>query len=137
MTEAALSSPLARLTTVPRPSFEDSAALTAKRYRSEARLKALGIGAICLALGLLGFLLFTIVAQGYPAFREAYIKLDINFDPAVIDPQGTRDPAVLAQANYASLINDALTKLFPEASSRQDRRLVRSFASSGAPNELR
>ena len=29
------------------------------------------------------------------------------------------------------------TKLFPEATSRQDRRLVRSFVSSGAPNELR
>src|SRR3954470_21165195 len=103
MTEAAaVATPLARLTTLPRPSFEDSAALTAWRYRSEARLKALGIGAIAIALGLLGVLLFTIVAQGYPAFREAYIKLDINFDPAVIDPQGTHDPAVLAQANYAS-----------------------------------
>ena len=108
MTEAAVSSPLARLTTGPRPTFEDSAALTRKRYRREALLKALGMGAIGLALGLLALLLFTIVAQGWPAFREAYVKLDIHFDPAVIDPQGTRDPAAIAQANFASLINDAL-----------------------------
>jgi phosphate transport system permease protein len=129
MTDVAVQSPLARLTTAPRPSFEDSAALTARRYRREIRLKALGIGAIALALGLLGLLLFTIVAQGYPAFRAAYIKLDVNFDPAEIDPQGTRDPATLGRANYAALINDALGRLFPEATSRQDRRLVRGFVS--------
>ena len=137
MTDLAASSPLARLISTPRPSFEQSAALTKRRYRSERLLKALGVGAIALALGLLGILLFTIVAQGWPAFREAYVKLDINFDPAVIDPQATKDPAVLNQANYAALINTALSGLFPDATSRQDRRLVRSFVSSGAPDELR
>ena len=137
MTEATFSSPLGRLTTGPRPTFEDLAALTRKRYRREALLKGLGLGAIALALGLLGLLLFTIVAQGWPAFREAYIKLDINFDPAVIDPQGTREPATITQANFGKLINDRLEQLFPDATSRQDRRMVRSFASSGAAAELR
>lgn len=137
MTEATITSPLARLTTGPRPTFEDSAALTQRRYRREGVLKGLGLGAIILALGLLGILLFTIIAQGWPAFREAYIKLDITFDPAVIDPQGTRDPAVIGQANFATLINESLTKLFPEATSRQDRRTVRGFVSSGAPTQLR
>ena len=137
MTEAAVSSPLARLTTGPRPTFEDSAALTQRRYRREGVLKGLGLGAIVLALSLLGLLLFTIVAQGWPACREAYIKLDITFDQAVIDPDGTRDPKVISQANFASLIGDSLSKLFPDATSRQDRRLVRGFVSSGAPNQLR
>ena len=137
MTEAVISSPLARLTSVPRPSFEDSAALTQKRYRKEALLKGLGIGAIAVALGLLAVLLFTIIAQGWPAFREAYVKLDITFDPAVVDPQGSRDPAVIGQANFAALISDSLEKLFPDASSRQDRRMLRGFVSSGAPNQLR
>ena len=137
MTDAAVTSPLARLTTAARPSFEESEALTRKRYRREWRLKALGVGAIGLALALLGILLFTIVSQGWPAFREAYVKLDIVFEPAVIDPQGTKDPAALAKANYATLINGALERLFPDATSRQDRRLVRSFVSSGAPGQLR
>ena len=132
MTEAAIQSPLARLTAGPRPTFEDSAALTQKRYRREGLLKGLGIGAIALALGLLGILLFTIIAQGWPAFREAYIKLDIAFDPAVIDPQGTRDPAVIAQANFAALITGSLERLFPDAQSRQDRRMLRGFVSSGS-----
>jgi phosphate transport system permease protein len=137
MTEAAIPSPLARLTAGPRPTFEDSAALTKKRYRRESTLKGLGIGAIALALGLLGILLFTIIAQGWPAFREAYVKLDINFAPAVIDPQGTRDPATIGQANFAALINDSLQQLFPNATSRQDRRMVRGFVSSGAATQLR
>ena len=55
----------------------------------------------------------------------------------MIDPQGTRDPAVIGQANFAALINDSLAKLFPEATSRQDRRMVRGFVSSGAPTQLR
>jgi phosphate transport system permease protein len=137
MTEAALPSPLARLTTAPRPSFEDTAARTAKRYRQETRLKFLGVGAIVLAFGLLALLLFTIISQGYTAFRQSYVELDINFDAAEIDPQGTRDPATLGQANYASLINDSLQQLFPEASGRQDRRLLRGFVSSGAALQLR
>jgi phosphate transport system permease protein len=137
MTEAAIQSPLARLTAGPRPTFEDSAALTQKRYRREGLLKGLGVAAIALALGLLGILLFTIIAQGWPAFREAYIKLDITFDPAVVDPQGTRDPAVIAQANFPALITDSLERLFPDASSRQDRRMLRGFVSSGAASQLR
>ena len=137
MTEAAVTSPLARLTAGPRPSFEDSAALTQRRYRRERLLKGLGIGALAVALGLLGLLLFTIISQGLPAFRTSYIKLDISFDPAVIDPDGTRDPAVIGRANFASLINDALEQLFPDATSRQDRRMVRGFISSGAPTQLR
>jgi phosphate transport system permease protein len=137
MTEAYVSSPLARLTAGPRPTFEDSASLTRKRYRREATLKAFGIAAIALAFGMLGVLLFTIVAQGWPAFREAYVKLDITFDSAVIDPQATRDPAVIGQANFAALINDSLERQFPDATSRQDRRMVRGFVSSGAPRQLR
>lgn len=137
MTEAVISSPLARLTAGPRPSFEDTAALTAKRYRSEARLKALGIGALAIAMGLLGLLLFTIIGQGYPAFRQTYVKLDITFDPAEIDPQNTKDPAVIGKANFAALVNNALEQVFPEATGRQDRRLVRGFISSSAPIQLR
>src|SRR3954462_15590290 len=115
MTEAAFGSPLARLTAGPRPTFEDMAALTRKRYRREALLKGLGVGAIVLALGLLALLLFTIVAQGWPAFREAYVKLDIDFDRAAPAPGAPRDPARTAQATSAKLINDSLEQLFPEA----------------------
>lgn len=137
MTEAAVPSSLARLTSAPRPSFEATAALTARRYRKEMRLKALGIGAVALALGLLALLLFTILRQGLPAFQTTYLKLDVTFDAAEIDPQGTRDPQTLARANYAALVNDALGELFPEATSRQDRRLVRSLVSVSAADKLR
>ncbi len=73
---------LARLTAVPRPSFEESAALTARRYRNERILKGLGLAAIAIALGLLVLLLTTIVRQGYSAFYQTNIRLDVTFDPA-------------------------------------------------------
>src|SRR5262245_6834596 len=129
MTEAAIDSPLARLTAGPRPTFEDSAALTKRRYRREALLKGLGVSAIALALGLLGISLVTIVPQGWPACRQPFVKLDISFAPAVIDPSGTRDPATFGQANYAELITASLATHFPDATSRQDRRLTRGLVS--------
>jgi phosphate transport system permease protein len=60
-----------------------------RRYAAERRFRLYGIVAILLAMGFLGVLLFTIVRQGYTAFTQTVIGLDINFDPAVIDPQGT------------------------------------------------
>ncbi len=42
----------------------------------------MGLAGIFAALGLLAILLTTIVAQGYTAFVQTTIKLDIDFDPA-------------------------------------------------------
>ncbi|MFO1067591.1 MAG: phosphate ABC transporter permease PstA [Geminicoccaceae bacterium] len=128
---------LARLTAVPRPSFEESAALTARRYRNERILKGLGLAAIAIALGLLVLLLTTIVRQGYSAFYQTNVRLDVTFDPAVIDPDGKADPAQLAMVDYQPLVNEALAKLFPDASSRQDRRALRGLISAGAALQLR
>jgi hypothetical protein len=95
---AAAAGRLGRLTAGPRPTFEQGEALTRRRYAREARLKWLGVGAIATAGALLLLLLGTIVAQGKDAFFQTYLRLDVTLDPAKIDPQGTRDPAVLARA---------------------------------------
>jgi phosphate transport system permease protein len=134
---AAVPSPLARLTSTPRPSFEATAALTKRRYRAEARLKALGIGALAIAMALLALLLFTVVRQGAPAFLATHVGLDVALDPAALDLQDRRDPEALRKANYAAVVHDALQRLFPEAAGRQDRRLARGLVSGSAPAQLR
>lgn len=136
MTDAAQVS-LNRRTTAPRPSLADSAALTRRRYRREARLKAMGMAAIALAIGLLGILLLSIVKQGYSAFFQTNVRLDVAFDPAVIDPQGTRDPAALGRADYQVLVNEALQRLFPDVDGRTERRALRGLVSGGAAIQLR
>lgn len=107
-----------------------------RRYAAEQRFKYAGMAAIGLASVMLVALLGSIIMQGYSAFQQTRIALDITFDAAEIDPQGTRNPDVLAQANYAKLIRDSLGTVFPEATSRSDRRTLSDLLSSGAPFEL-
>lgn len=126
----------ARLT-ASRPTFEETAALTAKRYARERRFMAMGLAGILVAVGLLALLLATIISQGYSAFYQTYIKLDVFLDPEVIDPSGARDPATLARAEYAELVNEALYRTFPDVTDRRERRDLRSLVSFGAAAYVR
>ncbi len=114
-----------------------SEARVRRRYAAERRFRLYGIVAIALAIGMLAVLLVSIVSRGYTAFVQTGVTLDITFDRAVIDPAGSRDPAVIGQANYDALVRDALQALFPEASSRQDRRLMMDMVSGEAYFTLR
>jgi phosphate transport system permease protein len=89
------------------------------------------------ALGLLALLLSTIVAQGYSAFLQTNIQLDVYFDEATIDPDGARDPQELARADYTELIREALANAFPTVEGRREKRALRGLISSGAPFQLR
>jgi phosphate transport system permease protein len=108
-----------------------------KRYRAERRFKLIGLLAVLTALALLALLLATIVAQGYSAFAQTTIRLDIAFDQQTIDPDGSRDPEALARANYAQLVRVALAEAFPEVEGRTDLRTLRGMISSAAPFQLR
>lgn len=111
--------------------------LLQKRYRAERRFRAYGITAILIAIAFLGVMLVSIVTLGYTAFLQTEIKLDIYFDPAVIDPEGKRDLTTLSTANYQSLARNALRDYFPEVSGRRDKRALNQLLSRGASNELR
>jgi len=108
-----------------------------RRYAAERRFRLYGLGAIGLAVLMLGILLVSIIGKGYGAFVQTEIAIDIQFDAAAIDPAGTRDPATLANADYAKLVKAALQARFPEASSRQDKRALNELISSGAAQTLR
>ena len=116
---------------------DDFAARLRKRYAAERRYKMYGVAAIGIALGMLAVLLASIVSQGYTAFAQHDLALEIYFDPAEIDPQGTRDPAVLSGANYAALARQSLQAVFPEVESRTERRRLNAIVSNGAGFELR
>jgi len=115
---------------------ESSAARVRRRYAAERRFRFYGVLAISLAILMLALLLFSIVSKGYGAFVQTEIALEIRFDPAVIDPEGKRDPAVLAAADYAKLIKEALYAQFPEATSRGDKRDLYGLVSTGSVFEL-
>ncbi|WGF90721.1 phosphate ABC transporter permease PstA [Marinivivus vitaminiproducens] len=123
----------------PRPrrlGAEEQARHTGKRYAAESRFKMVGLAAVLTSMGLLVLLLSTIVGQGFTAFWQTSLSLDVNLDAAEIDPQGTRNPQDIMAANYAGLINDALYAKFPEVTSRSDRRDLRGLVSVGAPGQV-
>ena len=108
-----------------------------RRQRAEARFRAYGLTAILVALAILATLLVSIVAQGYTAFVKTEVALDVPFSAETLDPQGTRDPATLAAADYRGLFIDALRATFPDASGRRDRRDLMAMFSNNAPYRLR
>jgi len=102
----------------------------ARRFR---RLCQLAVGC---ALAFLVLLLGTLIARGYSGFFQTFLEVEIYFDPDVIDPEGRRDPEVLAAANYSSLIRSALQASLPDAEGRQGRRAVGALISTGATYDL-
>jgi len=108
-----------------------------RRHAAERRFKLYGIAAIAIALMVLVVLLASIVKDGSSAFLQSDIELEINFDPEVIDPEGSRDPAILSRANYTALVKHALERDFPDVTGRKEKRSLASLVSSGAGFELR
>ncbi len=109
----------------------------AKRKAAERRFKSYGVIAIALALSFLCFLFVSIVSKGYPAFQQSYIQLAVYVDPAEIDPGNRMDHETLSSANYGALIKATLRSLFPEVTSRSDKRELYGLVSSGTDYQLR
>lgn len=102
-----------------------------RRRRAERRFRMYGLAAIAMSLLFVGVLIGSIVAKGYPAFRQHEAMLDVFFDPEVLKQD------TLINADYAALIRGALQKRFPEAQSRLERRELGALISSGAAYRLR
>ena len=109
----------------------------ARRYASERRFRRLGLAAVITGLAFLGLLLTSIVGNGYGAFTQTLIKLDVPLDAAVIDPQGGRDLAAMARADYAGLTKRALIERFPTVSKRDEKRKLYALISNGAAYAVR
>jgi phosphate transport system permease protein len=108
-----------------------------RRYRNERVFRALGLTALLIGLGFLAFFFYTLVANGYTAFRQTRVELEVELKADVIDPSGARDPAALATADYQRLVRDALAAEFPSVTSRGDLRDLFALMSPGAGLDLR
>jgi phosphate transport system permease protein len=107
------------------------------RYRAERRFRFYGIAAIGVTAIFLVVVLADILVKGLPAFTQHDLNLQVKVDPTEIDPQGTKDPAVIRGGDFQLLIRDALRAQFPEVTDRAGRRLLDGILSSGASDVLR
>ncbi|HEY9182202.1 MAG TPA: DUF3333 domain-containing protein, partial [Gammaproteobacteria bacterium] len=107
-----------------------------RRYRNERVFRALGLTALLIGLGFLAFFFYTLIGNGYTAVLQTRILVDVELDAAVIDPDGRRDPAAIAGADYQRLVRDALQAAFPDVTSRGDLRALFGLLSPGAGIEI-
>ncbi|MBX3505345.1 MAG: phosphate ABC transporter permease PstA [Parvibaculum sp.] len=111
---------------------------TKRRYAAERRFRAYGVVAILIALGFLVFLFSSIIGNGWTAFLQTGIRLDVRFDEQVIDPSGERKDMQLRTANYQRLARDALfARLGVNEDDRAESRDANALLSRGVTVQLR
>ncbi len=106
------------------------------RYAAERRFRLTGLAAIVFSLAALAVLLTTILSNGFTAFRQTHVRLEIEFTADQLAPPGTTDPRQIMQGNYGALILNALQQRFPEVRSRGERRQLQGLISAGAESQL-
>ena len=109
----------------------------AKRRSAERRFRAYGIVAITLAVLALAILFTSIVGNGYTAFQQTYIELEVTWDPEVLGIGEDRDAKALSGANYPGLVKKTMRDMFPGVKGRKARRTLYRVVSSGAAFMLR
>lgn len=97
-----------------------------KRYRAETRFKRLGLSAIVLSLSFVFFLFYTIISDGYSAFTQTFVEIEVSFDHDFFTG------ANLSNANFPGLIKTSMRKMFPEVKGRKDKKLLYSLISPAA-----
>lgn len=102
----------------------------AKRYKRERRFRVFGLSAIVASISFLGVLFVTIGANGWTAFQQTEILLDIHFDEEQFDVDS------LSSANYGALVKNSMKSLFPDVKGRGDKRKLNKLVSNGASYEL-
>jgi phosphate transport system permease protein len=116
---------------------QSSEAHLRRRHAAEKRFKLYGVAAISIAMVALCVLLTSIISKGWTAFGQTHFTLSLTIDPAHADPEGNRSRASLAQGNYTAIIRNALYQIFPDVTSRRDKRQLNRIVSGGADLALR
>lgn len=108
-----------------------------RRYLVEHTFRFCGIAALGVAGLMLVFLMITIIGNGFSGFLQTKIEMEVFFDPAVIDPEGTRNQDTIIQADWRKLQIEAMKKQFPEVTERKAAREMQAVLSGGAHETLR
>jgi phosphate transport system permease protein len=114
-----------------------SEARLARRYAAERRFRLYGLVAVLIAVGMLIVLLGSIVSNGYTAFWQTQIALDVNLDPDVLAPDGDTSPEALKNANYRTLVFNATENLFPDIQDESLKEEMHNFVSGMAAGWVR
>lgn len=102
-----------------------------RRYRKERRFRIFGCAAVVLSLCFLSLMFISIISNGYTAFQQTMVRLDVFLDATVIDKDD------LAGTNYSKLIHEALLSNYPDVTKHNDQRKLYGLVSTSAAYMLR
>ena len=110
-----------------------------KRYAAERRYQAYGLIAILIGFGFLVMLFTSIIGNGWSAFVQSTLTLEVSLDKEEINPDGNTDPDTLRRGNYTKLARNALYKQlgFTERPNRVTRRKLHELISRGVDVQIR
>lgn len=101
-----------------------------KRYRAEKIFRRLGFSAIAVSLAFVCFLFYSVVSDGYSAFKQTYVELEVTFEKDVFSG------ANLATANFPGLVKSSLRNMFPEVKKRGEKKQLYNLVSPAAAYAL-
>jgi phosphate transport system permease protein len=107
-----------------------------RRYWAERRFRAYGLLAVLIGVAFVVFLFTAIFVRGVSVFRQAYVQLEVFYDPEIIAASGTRDAESLAGADYQALVRASLRERFRDVEGRRASRALTQLVSSDAAFEL-
>ncbi len=102
-----------------------------RRYRKEKRFRLYGILSIAASAAFLAFLLTSIVMNGYSAFLQTCIRLDVPIEAGMIDESNPK------RSDFQGIIKSAIREYYPDVTERREKRELYSLFSSGAAYQLR
>ena len=112
-----------------------------QRRRAERRFRRWGLFAICVATVTLVTLLANIAWNGYSAFLQTQIRLDLELDPALLglSEDGASEPSerTLVRADFGAVVRQSLRAIFPEVDARREVRALQGLVSTGARTVVR
>jgi phosphate transport system permease protein len=101
-----------------------------RRHKAESRFQWLGRIAIAVSLTFLVFMLVSIFWQGKGAMSTTKIALNVDLSIENIDP------ADIDGTSFGKLVKSSLRDMFPEASSRKEKKKLYNLLSSDAGFQL-
>lgn len=120
---------------IPQPLRNSAAARKRRRQRARAntRFRFYGFAAIMLAILFLAAILIDIAIKAVPALTQSVMKLDVPVTSEFVDAANPK------AGDYDGAVRSALRSLFPDSTTKSDRKTLGSLVSSsaGAPLQTR
>jgi phosphate transport system permease protein len=105
-----------------------------RRRRKEFVFRTVGMLATGVGILFLAVFFATLIANGSSAFKQTFMKLEVELSADVIAPGGELD---LVYADFDGLVRAALREQLPDVSGRSQRRALNRLLSAGAGYQVR